>query len=173
MTTIEAVTRSRPSAALVWLTLAAFAVFGAAGETRADDDPIVQIDGRIGIDAERIDFRRSSLEALGLARIVTTTPWDDGEIVYEGVSLGRLMEEVAADASHAYVVALNDYMSVIPVSDFEDFGPILATRRNGVPMPVAEKGPFFIVYPFSERPELRNETCHARAVWQVARITFE
>jgi hypothetical protein len=34
-------------------------------------------------------------------------------------------------------------------------------------MPVREKGPLVIIFPFSDRPELRNAVQYSRAVWQL------
>jgi hypothetical protein len=40
-------------------------------------------------------------------------------------------------------------------------------------MPVRDKGPLFIIYPFDSKPELKSQTFYGRAVWQVAKIVVK
>ena len=58
------------------------------------------------------------------------------------------MKQVEATGRRVSVVALNDYASEIPVEDFSKYKVILALKRNGEYMPVRDKGPLFIVYPY-------------------------
>ncbi|MBJ7578935.1 oxidoreductase [Devosia sp. MC532] len=117
-------------------------------------------------------YDRDALEAMPQTEINTTSPWTEGVVHYEGVALSHLLEVSAADGAMAIVTALNDYSVDIPTSDFAEFGPILAIKRDGEYMPVSDKGPFFIVYPFDENPELRQQPYHGRAVWQVKAIAI-
>lgn len=158
--------QSRPLAAALCI-----AVASAIGTAEAADDPVLVLEGRVA--GQALSLSRSEVEALGMTTIVTHTPWEDGVVTYEGVELAVLMQAIGAQGRNAYVVALNDYSTVVPLSDFERYGPILATRRNGTHMAVSEKGPFFIVYPFDERPELNRELYWSRSAWQVARIAIE
>lgn len=133
---------------------------------------ILTVDGSLS-SGKSFDFTATQLEALGSATINTSTPWYDGVQTFEGVPLTVLMKAVGATGSKAVFVALNDYLAEIPLSDFSDFGVILALNRNGKSMPVDDKGPLFVIYPFDEHPELKNELYYTRSVWQVRRITIE
>ena len=66
--------------------------------------------------------------------------------------------------------SLNDYETKIPMHDFVRFGVLLALKRNGEYMPVREKGPLFIVYPFDSEPELKSQKYYGRSAWQLARL---
>lgn len=134
------------------------------------DGPVLKIDGKIG-GGEARTFRRDELEKLGLTTIRTTTPWYQGEQVFEGVDMVRLMEAVKANGTSVEVVALNKYRTIIPVSDFERHRPILALKRDGQYMAIRDKGPFFIIYPYDKDPVLRSEQYYGRSAWQVAGIT--
>lgn len=123
--------------------------------------------------AGTVVYDRDQLEAMPSTVINTTSPWTEGVVRYEGVALSHLLELSGADAGVAVVTALNDYSVDIPTSDFADFGPILAIKRDGDYMPVSDKGPFFIVYPFDDNPSLRQQPYHGRAVWQVKAIAFQ
>lgn len=141
---------------------------GIAQSASSDQAVILTVDGAVNAKA---DFTPAQLEALGLATIRTTTPWHDGLQTFEGVPLDKLMKAVGAKGSKVNVVALNRYAMEIPMSDFTTHGVILALRRNGQPMAIKDKGPLFVMYPFDDKPELRNETYYGRSVWQVRTIT--
>lgn len=118
-------------------------------------------------------FDRALLETLGSERIKTTTPWSSGADEFEGVGLETLMRVVGATGLTVTAYALNDFTTKLPVSDFSRFHPILALKRNGEYMPVRDKGPLFIVYPYDSDPELRQQLYYNRSAWQIARLVVE
>ena len=89
---------------------------------------------------------------------------------FEGPLGAALLDALGASGNTLHVVALDGYAADIPVQDFRDYPVILASRMNGEPMPVEDKGPLFIVYPFDLRPELYNDVYFGRSVWQVKAI---
>jgi hypothetical protein len=113
---------------------------------------------------------REALEALGRFEVRTNTPWDDGPVSYEGPLLRDLVDAVGFGDSAIIVHALNDYSSEIPSVDMRDFDVILALRKDGEYMPIADMGPAFVVYPYDFDPRLRDRVYYARSVWQVSRI---
>ena len=113
------------------------------------------------------EFDRAMLEQLGLIRLRTWTPWNDGEAEFEGVPAQRLMEAVGATGSTVHANALNDYESLIPLTDFERYPVLLATRLGGQPLTVRDKGPIWIVYPWSTHPELDDLPTRRKSVWQL------
>ncbi len=115
-------------------------------------------------------FDRSMLEALGLDGFETTTPWYDRPVRFEGIRMQRLMQAVGAFGTRVMAVALNGYAIEIPMSDFDRYGVLLAMKRDGVDMPVRDKGPLFIVYPFDSKPELRSHQFYSRSAWQLAKL---
>lgn len=138
----------------------------------AADQTGLHITGKLKSGTE-IRLTRSDLEAFVSETIITDTPWQDGKAVFEGVPMAKLMENVGAEGTTAFVLALNDYGTEIPLSDFERFNPILAYKKDGAYMDVSDKGPYFIVYPYDDMPELHNELYYSRSVWQVQSIEIE
>lgn len=124
-------------------------------------------------DGLEVRLDRAMIDALPHREIKTANPWDQETAVYEGVLLRDLMTYVKADGKTATFSALNDYRSDIALADMEKYDVILAFKRNGVDLPVRDKGPFFVVFPFSDVPELANEARYAQSVWQVSRITVK
>ena len=164
----------------VFLASAAAALcLGGTRMARADALPqpegkvILSISGKIGVtNAEGVArFDRAMLEGLGLTAFTTATPWYDSQVTFEGVRLDHLMDVVGASGEQLSVKALNDYTTEIPIADFARYRTILALRRDGAYMPVKDKGPLFIVYPFDSDPELKHQRFYSRSAWQVARMT--
>lgn len=154
-------------------TLFACATLLAAGALpAAAGNVILTIEGKIAGDAP-IDMTLEDIEALGAATVVTTTPWHPGAVRFEGVALSALLEKTGADGKSLSVLALNNYRSEMPVSDIAKHGVILAYKQDGAYMPVSDKGPLFIVYPFDADPSLNDEVYYARSAWQVRSITVE
>jgi hypothetical protein len=120
-----------------------------------------------------VQFDRAGLEALGMVAIETNTPWYKGVVKFEGVPLHKLMQSVGATGDRLTVIALNDYSSDLPIEDFAKYNVILALKRDGEYMPVRDKGPLFIVYPYDNAPELRSQKFYSRSVWQVSRLVVK
>ncbi|MCA1299966.1 molybdopterin-dependent oxidoreductase [Stappia indica] len=119
----------------------------------------------------RVTFTAPQLEALGLRRIETETPWSNGSVVFEGPLLRDVLAKAGMQGESLKAVALNDYQVMIPVSDVAAFDVILATRADGKAIGVRERGPVRVIYPWSEQEELQAELYYARAIWQLRSIS--
>lgn len=115
-------------------------------------------------------FDLAMLEALDQHVTDVETPWHDGPQQFTGPRIIDLLNAVGAAGSELRFVAINDYAANMPWDDIEAFDVILATRQNGETMSVRDKGPLFVIYPFNQNPELRNEVYYGRSVWQVKEI---
>jgi hypothetical protein len=158
------------------IAIAALLVAGlATAETVAPNTgkPILTISGKIEAGEAGVQFDRAALEALGMVAFETKTPWYDRPVKFEGVPLDALMKKVGAQGDRVVAVALNDYSSEVPIEDFAKYHTILALKRDGEYMPVRDKGPLFIVYPFDSNPELKSQKYYSRSVWQVARLVVK
>jgi len=85
----------------------------------------------------------------------------------------KLMAAVGARGKTVRAVALNDYAITIPVEDFARHGVILALKRDGQYMPIRDKGPLFVIYPYDSKPELKTQIYYARSAWQVKRLEVQ
>jgi hypothetical protein len=139
---------------------------------RPTKEPILEITGQIEAKnaPEGAVFDREMLESIGMKTITTTTPWHSGQVRFEGVPMDKLMERVGARGKAVRAVALNDYASTVPMDDFARHGVILAMKRDGQYMPIKDKGPLFIIYPYDSSAELKSQMYYARSVWQVKRL---
>ncbi len=155
--------------AAAFLSLVCLNPVGAQTLAAPKGDPILEIGGKIGVTNApgKAVFDRETLEFVGLETIKTTTPWHSGQVTFEGVPLDKLMRLVGATGKTVRVVALNDYAATVPIDDFAKFNVILAMKRDGQYMPVRDKGPLFVIYPYDSSPELKSQVYYARSVWQV------
>ena len=112
-------------------------------------------------------FDRQMLESLPQETVATVTPWTDGQTTFTGPLARAVLKLVGAAGRQVEAVALNDYGVVIPTGDFEDYRVILAMLMNGKPMAVRDKGPLWVIYPWSEHPELQTDVVHGRSIWQL------
>ncbi len=135
-------------------------------------DTILTIGGKVR-EGRPVELTRADIERLPRAVIRTTTPWHEGVQVFEGVPLADLLNHVGAAGAKLSVVALNHYKTEIPVADVTAHRPILAYLRNGNAMPVRDKGPLFVIYPYDASPALKNEVYYSRSAWQVRSIVVE
>ena len=115
-------------------------------------------------------FDIAGLESLGTAVIRTETPWTTGVITFTGARLRDILKAVGAQDMAVTATALNDYSTKIPEEDFETYDVVVATRRDGNLMSVRDRGPLWVIYPWSERPELRKELYYSRSVWQLSSL---
>ena len=155
---------------LAWLSGAA-----AAPLAKPTGKPILVISGKISNTnvGDTAQFDRDMLESVGLVTVETANPWYDGRVRFEGVSMDKLMSLVGAKGTKVTAVALNDYVSSLPLDDFKRFNVILAMKRDGNYMPVRDKGPLFIIYPYDSDPQLQTQTYYTRSAWQVAKLIVE
>lgn len=100
--------------------------------------------------------------------IRTTTPWTKGVTEFEGVLLRDLLGD---DRHHDIdVIAMNAYTARIPVSDINQIDVILAYKVNGAYPSIRQKGPYWVIYPRDNLPEMSEQDLNMRMVWQVQRI---
>ncbi|MGK7864276.1 molybdopterin-dependent oxidoreductase [Falsiroseomonas sp. E2-1-a4] len=141
----------------------------AGADALAQPRPILRVTGRI--DGADRDFSLESLEALGMVDLATRTTWTGPDVLhFSGVPLATLLRACGATGSSLRIHALNDYAVNVPVTDADRNAALLATRQGGVPLRVRDRGPIWLIYPWSARPELDVPVFRDRAVWQIRQI---
>ena len=136
---------------------------------------VLTISGLIGNtnNGDKAEFDMPMLEALGTTSFTTKTPWYKDPVTFSGVPMSKLLDTVGAKGSSLTVTALNDYATDIPFEDFKAHPVILATKRDGNYMPVRDKGPLFIVYPFDSDAQLRSDRYYVRSAWQLRSLIVQ
>lgn len=165
----------RQATAALWAAAAAVALLAGA-PARALDAPrgrvVLSVTGKVGQAnaGGRADFDMAMLEALPQHSFSTGTPWFKGPRKFSGPLLRDVLDAAGAQGGTLVAVALNDYKVEIPFDDARRFKVVLATRLDDKPMAVREKGPLFIIYPYDDDSDLRNERYYSRSAWQLRRL---
>ncbi len=117
-----------------------------------------------------VRFDRPMLEALGTVETLTTCPWYDGQIRFEGVPLARLLDRVGARGARIIATGHGQMTAELPIADLNRYRVIVATKLNGSVVEASTIGPLFIIYPYDAHPELKQPQYYERSLWQVSRI---
>lgn len=115
-------------------------------------------------------FDLEMLQSLPAHEFDTETIWTEGTHTFSGVSLGTLLKAVGAEGVAIRATALNDYAVEIPMTDATDGSALIAYHFDGAEMSVREKGPLWVVYPYSSNAKYRSEVIYSRSIWQLDRL---
>jgi len=113
---------------------------------------------------------KAMIESMGVATLHTGTIWTEGTIEFQGVELSRLMRQLGANGSFLRMTALNEYAIDVPISEAVDGGPMLAFRMDGKELSPRDKGPLWMIYPYDQNPDYKNEVSYSRSIWQLTLI---
>ena len=91
-------------------------------------------------------------------------------MVFKGPSLSDVLKHAGATGGDITLTAADDYKVDIRADEIAKYSPILAIEKDGVRMAADDFGPFFVMWPFKEKPEIDNEAFQAKAIWSVVKI---
>ena len=112
------------------------------------------------------------LSSLPAHEITTATPWT-GSARFSGPRFTDVLAQLGAHGSKVSLIAIDDYKVELSMADIERYQPILALSMNGERLPPRGRGPFWLMFPFDNHPELQNDAWYFRAIWQIDRIRVE
>ena len=159
--------------ALAWAACGAWGASAAHAADAPEGPVVLTISGRLRAAARpsAAQFDMAMLEKLPQTSFSTRTPWYARPRKFTGPLLRDVLAAAGASgATQLRAVALNDYFVDIPADDVQRYDVVLARLLDDKPMPVRDKGPLFIIYPFDSRAELRNALYFSRCAWQLKAI---
>ena len=115
----------------------------------------------------RVAFDMDMLAALPQHSFTVQTPWYPKARKFTGPLLRDVLALAGARGSSIEAYALNDYRVSIPMEDVLRHQVVLARLMDDQPMPIRDKGPLFIIYPFDEDRRLRSSIYYSRCAWQL------
>jgi hypothetical protein len=139
---------------------------------RAEETMILTLEQADGAVAP-VSYTMDQLDAMPQAEITTKTPWYDEAHTFSGPRLTDVLAAAKMSGETITATALNDYAADLPVADAAAYNVILATRLDGAPMPLRDKGPIFIIYPYDTSAALQHDVYYTRSVWQLQRLTLK
>ncbi|WP_253913391.1 molybdopterin-dependent oxidoreductase [Pseudoruegeria sp. HB172150] len=118
-----------------------------------------------------LEFSSEDLLSMQPIEVQTDNDFVEGETVFTGPLLRDLFGEISLEPDDEIVVtALNDYSTVIPASEALEYDVIVAVLMDGEEMSVRDKGPFWVIYPMSDHPELQDPGYNDRLIWQLSDV---
>ena len=136
------------------------------------ETPVLTVSGKLATPnaGQAAAFDMPMLARMAQASIVTSTPWFPQARKFTGPLLRTVLAAAGAQGTALRAIALNDYRVDIPFDDALHIDVVLARLLDNKPMPVRDKGPLFIIYPFDQQIELRNAVYYSRCAWQLKGI---
>lgn len=113
-----------------------------------------------------VAFDYDTLARLDMVSLRADFPKNGPEHLFEGPTLAAVLEAAGATGKTAVLKALDGYQIEVPVSDLLRSGAVLALKRDGKPLGIGDYGPVQLVFPRSERPELK-EMSDDHWIWSV------
>jgi hypothetical protein len=150
-----------------------------AAPARALETPrgpvVLTVSGKVARpnDGPRAVFDMTMLEAMTQTSFTTRTPWYSQPRKFTGPLLRDVLAAAGAQGTTVRALALNDYRVDIPFEDSQQHDMVLARLLDDKPMPVRDKGPLFIIYPFDSKPELKNAVYYSRSAWQLKALDVQ
>ena len=114
------------------------------------------------------------VDALSQQRATTHSPFFPGTETFSGPLLADLLAAALGaepkESTPIKLVALNDYSIQTTFGKLKHAEAIVATRKNDLPMSIRDRGPFWIIFPLTKRPDLENEDFYRLMIWQLSDI---
>ena len=144
----------------------------AAVETTNIDNPETQIISVTTRSGDATKLSRMDLAALPQTAFTTTFPWSKTPRRLEGPSIADLVDRFDPErrASTIEFVALDAYLVSTEIDRLVRDEALLALRQDGAYLPVADKGPALLMFPFTDRPELDDKAHGSLCIWQIVEI---
>lgn len=146
------------------------ALLSAGGADAGDFGASFTVAGKVTAE-RRLDV--ASLDKLPQHAFMTNTPWTKEPHKYSGPLLRDVLAAVGASGTQLRATALNEYQITIPVDDALRHDVIVAHRIDDRLIPVRERGPFFIIYPFDADHRLQEGRYYERSIWQLKHLQVE
>ncbi len=151
-----------------------FAGFGMAvfnTPLMAAQEATLLVSGDIAAAGGTMQLTDTALSALPQIEFTTSTIWTTGEMRFSGPSLASVLQAAGAGPGDLMLHAANDYNVTMPRDMIEAEAPIIATRIDGQPFDLRDKGPFWIVFPYDAQARFRSDLALMVSVWQLIEIS--
>lgn len=117
---------------------------------------------------ETIPVTLRQLEKLGLYRVTTPSPYEEGQLTFEGVLFRDVLKLVGLEGADSVALrAVDEYVQIIPHEDWTDGPLLLATRQDGKLLTRRTQGPTRLVYPLTDYPAFDTPIRKPRWVWLI------
>ncbi len=132
------------------------------------DDAALSLTGKVPNGA--VTLTRDEIAKLPQRELTEQPTSFPAALTFKGPLLTDVLKLAGATGGDITLSAADDYKVDITADEMKAYNPILAIEKDGVRMPPDDFGPFFVMWPFKEKPEIDNEAFQAKAIWTVVKI---
>jgi len=132
------------------------------------DDAVLILTGKVP--GGQVTLTRDQIAALPQRQLTEQPTSFPAAINFKGPLLADVLTLAGATGEDISVWAADDYKVDISGAEMKKYNPIMAVEKDGVRMAPDDFGPFFVMWPFKEKPEIDIELFQAKAIWTVVKI---
>jgi hypothetical protein len=132
------------------------------------DDAVLVLSGKVP--GGEVTLTRDEIAKLPQRELTEQPTSFPHSLKFKGPSLAAVLTLAGATGGDITLSAADDYKVDITGEEMRTFDPILAIEKDGVRMAPDDFGPFFVMWPFKEKPEIDIEAYQAKAIWSVVKI---
>ncbi len=115
----------------------------------------------------------ADLETLPMHEVTASITVEEPIKTFEGILLRDVLAYLGAlDAEEITVRGDDAYAASIPQKDWKTWPVLLATRSEGKPLTLRQRGPARVIYPMQDFEELNHRRYRNRSVWMVQEIQW-
>jgi hypothetical protein len=113
----------------------------------------------------------SELESLPMYQTTLKTYWGMSG-VFQGVRMSDLVArfKIGRNTRHLVFRALDNYASALSFGEFSKSSAMLATRLNGQPIALDNRGPLILLWPEKDVSALNGSATLSSWIWSIAEI---
>jgi len=132
------------------------------------DDAVLTLTGKVP--GGEVTLTRDAIAKLPQRQLSEQPTSFPAALNFKGPSLTDVLKLAGATGGDLTLSAADDYKVDITADEMKKYDPILAIEKDGVRMAPDDFGPFFVMWPFKEKPEIDNEVYQGKAIWTVVKI---
>jgi len=128
--------------------------------TNQDQEWQLVIQGQIQQSQQNLTLKLSDLKKLPSQEIKTREPHNTEDIAaiktFKGVTVASLLAKsgVAAEVKEVTFLSSNNYRVTVELEDLRNYPILLAWDRDAQPLTRSQGGPLYLVFPYTDYPEL-------------------
>jgi hypothetical protein len=135
------------------------------------DDTVLTLTGKVP--GGQVTLSRDEIAKLPQRELTEQPTSFPAAINFKGPLLSDVLKLAGATGGDLTLTAADDYKVDITADEMKKYDPILAIEKDGVQMAPDDFGPFFVMWPFKEKPEIDNELFQGKAIWTVVKIEVD
>jgi hypothetical protein len=122
-------------------------------------------------DSQKHSVTLSELESLPVYQATLKTYWGMGG-VFQGVRMSDVVArfKIGRTTRHLVFRTLDNYTSALSFGEFSKSPAMLATRLNGQPIALDNKGPLILLWPEKEVSALNGGATLSSWIWSISEI---